>query len=167
MIIGLFEIELVSRERRWNHAFIFSVFEENNIMRLNFDFLLKIFIGAVKDEFPVAFTLIFIYYRDSLLNWLLDKWSFFYISLFNTACLCLGHFILLIKWNRLIILREVHVAIGSFVINQQSIVVINWVPLMFIASMRFYLKYCMRWNCAAHFYFEGSVSTVSCFHDAS
>ena len=167
MIIRLFEIEIVSRERGWNHTFVFSVLEVNNIVRLNFCFLLKIFIGVMKNEFPVAFTLIFIYYRDSLFSWFLDKWSFFYISLFNTACLCLGHFILFIKWNRFIILCKVHVAIGSLVINQQSIIVINWISLMLIASMRFYLKYCIRWNRAAYLDFEGSVSTVSCFHDTS
>ena len=94
--VRLFQVKFVFWEWRRNHAFVFCVFEIDDIMGLNFAFELKILQIAVQYEFPIAFALVLVDYRYSFIYWLFNQWPLIDVLFLNAVFLGLNNLIVFI-----------------------------------------------------------------------
>lgn len=92
------------------------------------------------DEFPKAFTLVFIDDGNSVLDWSFDGRSFggiffkFWVaSRFLDVVIC-------VKVNGLVLVSKVHEAVSARVVNLEGIVVIDLVIVVLVAAVRGYFK---------------------------
>lgn len=122
---------------------------------------------AMLDELPQALALVLVNDGDSSFLGFLDAWTVLDVL---PSLLALGkctEFVVLVQVDALIILCEVHIAIGVDVVDEQFIIEIDVVAIVLIRSVRIYLPYYLRVRLRADFDCEGTVASVCRLMQAS
>jgi hypothetical protein len=165
LVVGLLQVVLLSIEGARNAPFVLGVLKVNNIV--GFDFLLVyiLFIGAVLNEFPQAFALVFVDDRNTLLIGLFDHWAGVDKIPSRVGFGERAQGIWSIKVDRTIVLGEVHEAVSAHVVDQQFVVEVNWITIVLIAAVGINFPDNFGRRLRTNLNGKGTITSVSCLQE--
>ena len=134
-------------------------------MGFNFIFGVEFLKGTMINEFPQTFTFIFIDDWDSILNRPFDGRSFSSVFLKFWVVHRFFDVIVCVKVDWFIFVSKIHETVSTWVINEEGVVIIDLVIVVFIAAVRGYFKYKLGRKAFCYFNFECTFTSVGGFED--
>lgn len=150
-----------------DQALVLGVLEVDNIVRLYLVLLLGVLKPAMQDKLPKTLALVLVYYVDSSVYWLFDRWPILRVLVSGITLIELSDLVWPIKDDRDIGVREIHVAVRFGVVQPQTIIIVDLVSQLFIRTMRNDPKVQETRQLLNQFQLECALADISCLEDTA
>lgn len=150
-----------------DQALVLGMLEVDNIVRLYLVLLLGVLKSAMKDKLPKTLALVLVYYVDSSVYWLFDRWPILRVFVSWIALIELSDLVWPIEDDRDIGVWEVHVAVRLGVMQPQTIIIVDFVSQLFIRTMRNDPKVQETRQLLNQFQLERALADISCLEDTA
>lgn len=150
-----------------NQALVLGMLEVDNIMRLYLVLLLGVLKPAMQDKLPKTLALVLVYYVDSSVYWLFDRWPILRVFVSWIALIELSDLVWPIKDDGDVSVWEIHVAVRLGVMQPQTIIIVDLVSQLFIRTMRNDPKVQETRQLLNQFQLECALADISCLEDTA
>lgn len=167
LIDSFLEVVGLSIERTGDAAFVLGVLEVDDVMRFDLLHAVVLLMGAVLDELPKTLTLVLVYDGDPPFLRLLDARPVLDVFPSFLPLRQRAELVVLVEVDALIVLCEVHEAVGVDVVDEEFVIEVDIVTVVLVGPVRVDLPYDLRVRLRTHLDREGTVACISCLVQSS